>query len=199
MIDQHEIYVRWHSLALMIGTRAAGKTQVLQASVGGSKAPPAPSAGDLLERMELSGGMADWLASMDPKGDRVDEQMHEAIVRANRFELDRLLGRIERAEWLLKVRWQDGSHRKLKPTEADVYGREQHERSIIMGYRGVHSKDAADDLRTTFDAIRWLRRKHGLTIMGERMYRCTVAVLNSCAACGSLNEYGDDYENQDAA
>lgn len=199
MIDRAELYARWLSAALMIGTRAAGKTQALQPSVGGSKAPPAPNADDWIERQELQGGIGHWLASMQPITARVDEQMHEAITRATGQELDRLIGKLERAEWLLKVKWENGGHRNLRATEADAHGREQHERSIIMGYRGVHTKQAALELKTTEGAVRWVRRKHGLSIKGERIYPCTVALLNSCAACSGLNEYHDELQDQDAA
>lgn len=201
MIDRAELFARWHSLALMVGTRAAGGTQNLQPdTITGSHAiKSVPSAGDWMERRELNGGMAAWLESMNPTEGRVDKQMHEAITRASGVELDRLIGRIERAEWLLKVKWTGAGHRNLRANESDIHGREAHERSIIMGYRGVGTTEAARDLKTTVGRVRWIRRKHGLSSTGERIYRCTVAALNSCAACRAVNVYSDDYTKDEPA
>jgi hypothetical protein len=201
VIDRATLYARWHSVALATGTRAAGATQNLQPdTITGTHAMKStPNVGDLLERRELSGGMDRWLIQMNGQGTGVCERMHEAITRATENELQRLLGSIERAEWLLKLKWTGNGHRHMEQKEADQYGREDNERTIIMGYRGIHTKDVAEELQTTDGSIRWLRRKHGLSIKGERIYPCTVAVLNSCAACQQLNEYGDDYEGQEAA
>ena len=199
MIDKADLYARWLSICLLIGTRAAGKTQSLQASVRGSKEQPTPNAEDWVERQELAGGMTRWLESMNPIDARLGEQMHEAITRASTQQVDQLTGKIERAEWLLKVKWENHKHRNLRATEADSHGREQHERSIIMGFRGIRTEDVAHELKTTQGSIRWLRRKHGLSIKGERIYPCTVALLNSCGACSGLNEYHDDLQDQEAA
>lgn len=199
MIDRYDLYARWLSLALVIEGRACGKTQSLQPSIGGTKAPPMPDAGDLQERRELEGGMIRWLDRMGRDSDSTVEAMHGAITRATAADTGRLIGCIERAEWLVKVKWQDGRHRHLRASEADLYGREAHERTIIMRYRGVHTRDAAEDMQTTEGAVRWIRRKHGLTIKGERMYPCTVAPLDSCAVCAEVNTYSDDYESQEAA
>jgi hypothetical protein len=202
MIDRFELFHRWQSAALMIGTRAAGGTQNLQPDTitGSHERPSAPNNSDLMERQELSGGMIAWLTDMGPLfGARVDEQMHEAITRANEKQASNLLGRIERVEWLLKVTWEFGKHRHLTAKESNVHGIEDHERSIIMGYRGQHTRDVAHELKTTEGSIRWLRRKHGLSIKGERIYPCTSIAGDDCVACGSLNEYGDDYMEQEAA
>lgn len=195
------MYNRWHSIALIIGTRAAGGTQNLQPdTITGTHAmKSAPSNLDWMERRELTGGMLRWLVDMHPIDAAPPEQMHEAIVRANGRQLERLMSSIERAEWLLKVTWEFEKHRKLKASESDRNGKESLERSIVMSYRGVHSREAADELKMSLGQIRWLRRKHGLSIYGERMYPCTVALGENCVACGSLNEYGDDYETQEAA
>lgn len=199
MIDRADLFNRWHSLALIIGTRAAGKTQSFDATSRETKAPPMPSAKDWLERQELTGGMLRWLHSAGHNGAQVVEQMHVAIIEANDREIQKLLARIEDAEWMVKVKWKGGAHCRMLHTETDIDGRAQWERRIIMTYRGVRTEDAAAEEGLSVGKIRWVRRKHGLTIEGQRMYPCTIAPLNSCPACSSLNEYADEYERQEAA
>lgn len=200
MTDRWGLYHRWHSLALIIGTRAAGKSANFQGRTTGSRDRQAPSAGDWMERQELTGGMVRWLSQMDAdEGDRVDEQMAMAIGTATGPQMQRLLGSVERAEWLLKIKWEGDGHRQLKATEADQYGRDELERTIIMSYRGTHTKEAADELGMTVHSLRWIRRKHGLTIKGERMYPCTVGPRDSCMVCEAVNTYSDDYDTQEAA
>lgn len=199
-MDRFELFNRWHSCALLIGTRAAGASQRLQPDTitGSHEKIQAPNASNWIERQELQGGMLRWLEKMNGTGSDVMEAMHEAIARATNREIQQLLGCIERAEWLLKVKWEDGRHRNLKATEADKYGREAQERTLVMRYRGVHTRDAAADAEMTEGAMRWLRRKHGLTITGERMYDCTVEPGDHCTVCGDINTYGD-YDDQEAA
>lgn len=202
MIDRGELFERWHSLAMLIGGRAAGKAQTfeaIQVSGGHEDAPPMPSALDWIERKELTGGMLRWLHELGAPGETVTQQMHSAIVEAKPPALGRLVMRMEEAEWLMKLRWTDGRHVRMLPDEADLNGRAQWERRIIMHYRGVRTEAAADELGLSIGKVRWVRRKHGLTITGERMYPCTLAPLDSCVACKDLNVYGDDYDEQEAA
>lgn len=201
MIARSDLYARWHSLALIVAGRANGGSQNLQPdTITGSHAmKSAPSVNDWLEYKELTGGMLRWLADMGFEGDRVTEQMHKAITEANGYQLGRLLMRIEDAEELVKVKWSDGSHRILRAEESDLHGKAQWERRIIMHYRGVHTAEAADELDLSIGKVRWVRRKHGLTIYGERMYPCTLAPIDSCVACKDLNVYADDYDDQEAA
>jgi hypothetical protein len=200
-IYRDELYARWHSLALIVAARANGGTQNLQPdTITGSHAmKSAPSANDWLELQELTGGMLRWLADMRIKGERVTQQMHVAIIEASGYQLGRLLMRIEDTEELVKVKWSDGSHRILHANESDLHGKAQWERRIIMHYRGVHTQKAADELGLSIGKVRWVRRKHGLTILGERMYPCTMAPIDSCVVCKDLNVYSDDYDDQEAA
>lgn len=200
MIDRAEIFNRWHSLALLIGTRAAGATKNFQPTMisGSHEKPQAPNASDWHERKELQGGMLRWLADMNGTGENVVEAMHEAITRASNRDIQRLLACIERAEWLLKQTWRDGAHRKLTHEQANRHGREALEQSLVMRYRGVRTQEAADDAGMTVGSMRWIRRKHGLSNTGERMYPCTIAPVESCTVCGQINTYAD-YDESEAA
>lgn len=200
MIDRPELYARWHSVSLLIGTRAAGASQKLQPDTitGSHERIQAPNNSDWIERKELQGGMQRWLEDSACVGE-VMEAMHAAIVEATEQRLQTLLACIERSEWMLKVKWENARHRRLKASEADQHGKQESERTLIAAYRGRHTKDVAEELQMSEGAIRWIRRKHGLSIKGERIYPCTVAPLNSCPVCQSVNQYHDEYMDQEAA
>lgn len=195
MIDRADLYARWLSVSLHIGTRAAGSTQNLQPdTITGSHAiKSAPNAEDWIERRELVGGMTTWLESMNPIDARKDEQMHEAITRASTHQLDNLIGKIERAEWLLKIKWDGNGHRNLKASEADLHGKQEWERRIIEDFIGVSTRAVADEYRTSYESIRWIRRKHGIDNAGNREYPCTIAALNACPVCQKLGRVETEY------
>lgn len=187
-MDRFILYSRWHSLALTIGTRAAGGTQNLQPdTITGSHAIKSiPSRGDLAERLELAGPMHAWLSENQQNAGDLLERMHGAIIAASEAEIQKLLGMIERAEWLVKIKWEGDHHRHYKASEADQNGKEEWERRIIEDNIGTPTREVADSMEATYEAIRWVRRKHGIDQKGEREYPCTVGPLNSCPVCQKL-------------